>query len=143
MSHFTLYFENSLASISTHTAAYVQLTYHAGTCTEENLREVLQHTGNLLQRRRWHRLLEDQQQLPPLSTEQQLMITRYWKQQMPHLPYSLCVAAVQAQNVFARLAAASLRHALRAAAIDYNAFDTLEAASSWLQTQAGRAHLGL
>jgi hypothetical protein len=124
MSSATLYFENNLASVSSHPAGYVQLTYHAGECALQDLQVVLQHTGDLLQRRRWFRLLEDQHQLVPLTVEGQEV-----------LGHPLCVAVVLAKNVFTRLAAATLRHDLQAADIRYRLFHDAPTADSWLQTQ--------
>lgn len=135
MSPSTLYFENNLASISSHPTGYAQLTYHAGKCALEDLEAVLQHTGNLLQRRRWSRLLEDQQQLVPLTAEQQQVVSEYWQRQTHVLGHSLCVATVLAQNVFARLATATLRHELQTVDISYRLFDDAPTANSWLQRQ--------
>jgi hypothetical protein len=135
-----LYFENEAASVSIDAGSCVHLTYHSGKHPAEDYLEVVQHAGYLLQRRQWYRLLEDQRQLLPLTTEQQLVIARYWQGQARHLGYLLCVAVVQSQSVFTRLTAASLRHSLQAAPISYNTFKDTKAASSWLQTQPSRAH---
>jgi hypothetical protein len=135
MSSATLYFENNLASVSSHPAGYVQLTYHAGECALQDLQVVLQHTGDLLQRRRWFRLLEDQHQLVPLTVEGQEVMAGYWQQQTHVLGHPLCVAVVLAKNVFTRLAAATLRHDLQAADIRYRLFHDAPTADSWLQTQ--------
>jgi hypothetical protein len=136
MSKPALYFENNLASISSHPAGYVQLTYHAGKCVVEDLEAALQHTGDLLQRHRWTRLLEDQQQLVPLTAEQQQVMSGYWQRQTHVLGHSLCVATVLAQNVFSRLATATLRHKLQTADINYRLFDDASTANSWLQRQS-------
>ncbi len=141
MSISTLYFENGLASISTYATDYAQLTYHPGKHTLEDFWEALQHAGELLQHRRWHRLLEDQRQLAPLTTEQQLVMTRYWQRQTRYLSYPLCVAAVLPRNVFARLAMAALRYSLQTTAIDYRLFTDAAKANSWLQAQASCARL--
>jgi hypothetical protein len=141
MSRSTLYFENNLASISSYPSGYVQLTYHANTPTLEDLRTVLGHTGDLLRQRRWHMLLEDHRQLVSLPAEQQEMMVRYWQQQ-PRLPgRPLSVATVLAQNVFARLSIATLRHELRTTGINYRSFGDPAAASSWILMQIGRSQL--
>jgi hypothetical protein len=131
-----LYFENDLASVSSHPTGYVQLTYHAGKCVLEDLQAVLQHTGNLLERRQWFRLLEDQQQLALLTASEQQVISGYWQRQTHVLGRSLCVATVLPQNVFARLSTATLRHELRTVDISYRLFSDASAADSWLQSQA-------
>jgi hypothetical protein len=143
MSTSTLYFENGVASVSIDRDACVHLTYYTGKHMAEDLLEVLQHTGYLLQRRQWHWLLEDQRRLTPLTTEQQLVVARYWQGQARHLSQPLCVAVVQAQNVFARLTAAALRHSLQAAPITYSLFADMEAASTWLRTQASSSQFSL
>jgi hypothetical protein len=139
MSLATLYFENSLASISAHPAGYAQLTYHAGKCTLEDLRVVLGHTGDLLRRYQWHLLLEDHRQLALLTAEQQEIILQYWQQQKNSLGRPLCVATVLAQNVFARLSVAALRHELQATNINYRSFSDTATASSWILLQVGRS----
>jgi hypothetical protein len=131
-----LYFENNLASVSSHPSGYVQLIYHPGKCDLKDLQVVLQHTGNLLQRRQWSRLLEDQQQLELLTAGEQQVISGYWQRQTHVLGHSLCVATVLPQNVFARLATATLRHELRTVDINYRLFNEASAADSWLQSQA-------
>lgn len=135
MSKSALYFENNLASISSHPTGYVQLSYHAGKHAQEDLQAVLQHTGDLLKRRRWSRLLEDQQKLVPLTAEEQQMMSGYWQRQTHVLGHSLSVATVLAQNVFSRLATATLHHKLQTADINYRLFDDASAADSWLQRQ--------
>lgn len=138
----TLYFENCLATISAHPADYVHLIYHPGQHTLTDLQIVLHHTGDLLLRRRWHRLLEDQQQLAQLPGESQQVATAYWQRQTPSLAQSLCVATVLAQDVFARLAAATLRHKLRSTDINYRLFSDSAAANAWLQQQEGCPRIG-
>jgi len=137
----TLYFENDLASISSHLSGYVQLTYHPNKYTLEDLRTVLRHTGDLLLQHQWHMLLEDHRQLVLLTAEQQGMMVRYWQQQTRLLNRPLCVATVLAQNVFARLSIAALQHELRATGINYRSFGDSAAASSWILMQIGRSQL--
>lgn len=137
MSRPTLYFENGLATISANPADYVHLTYHPGQHSLEDLQAVLHHTGDLLARRCWHRLLEDQRQLTQLTGESQQAATTYWQRQTPCLAQPLCVATVLAQDVFARLAAATLRHELRSTDINYCLFKDSVAANAWLQRQEG------
>jgi hypothetical protein len=139
MASSSLYFENNLASISSHPAGYVQLTYQANEYTLEELRIVLGHVGDLLRRYRWHMLLENHQQLVSLSAGQQGMMLQYLQRQTSSLNRPLCVATVLAQNVFVRLAVAALRHKLQTTntAINYRSFSDTVTASSWMLQVGG------
>ncbi|MGI4738102.1 MAG: hypothetical protein ACRYG7_23280 [Janthinobacterium lividum] len=141
MSLSTPYFENNLASISANPAGYAHLTYHANSCTLNDLQTVLGHTGDLLLHHRWHMLLEDHRQLLSLTAEQQGIMVRYWQQQTRLLGRPLCVATVLARNVFARLSVAALRHELQTTDINYRSFSDPAAASSWILIQIGRSQL--
>ena len=135
MSQSKLYFENALATISEHSEGYAVFTYHAGKRQLSDLQAVLTHTGNLLLRRQWHRILGDQRLMAATTPEESALIAAYWQQQTHVLGHGICVASILAQDVFARLAATQLRAGLKEVNVGYRVFDDEIRANAWLRLQ--------
>ena len=130
-----LYFENKIATIAAHPDGYVLFTYQPGKRKPEQLQEVLRHMADLLEARGWHRILNDQRQLEPFTVEETAQAHTFWQQRTQQLGHGLCLASVLAHDVFARLAATSMRQELRDVGLGYRLFDNIPEAGAWLREQ--------
>lgn len=87
-----LYFENVVGRTYAYPAGYALLRYHPGPRSLLDFHEFLLHTGRLLQRRRWHKMLSDQRQLAPYTETEQALLLDYW--QARHFTHGQTVSAV-------------------------------------------------
>lgn len=65
----SLYFENAAGRLLEHPDQYVILQYHPGKRAFTDLQALLTHTGILLRRNSWHKLLGDQRLMTPFTEE--------------------------------------------------------------------------
>lgn len=130
-----LYFENRAGRISDDPAGFARLTYHAGQRSEDELRALLGHATRLLAQRNDGRLLVDQRLMQPFSASEQQHVMHTW------LPSAVAEggyrygAVVQAHDVFARLATATVTNQGRGLNLTYRYFDDEPTAVEWLLTR--------
>ncbi|MCC3156608.1 hypothetical protein LJ737_05120 [Hymenobacter sp. 15J16-1T3B] len=130
-----LYFENRAGRISDDPAGFARLTYHPGQRSEDELRALLGHVTRLLARRADGRLLVDQRLMQPFSASEQQHVMHQW------MPAAVADggyrfgAVVQAHDVFARLATASVTTQGRDLNLTYRYFDDEAPAVEWLLMQ--------
>ena len=87
-----LCFENAVGRLFAHPEGYAVLRYHAGPRSLLDFHDFLLHTGRLLQRRRWHKMLSDQRQLAPYTENEQALLLDYW--QARHFTHGRTISAV-------------------------------------------------
>src|SRR5689334_9063262 len=73
-----LSFENAMGRIFEHPNGFVLLRYHPGKRTLLDVQDYLWHTGQLLHRKSWRKMLSDQRLLSPFTTEEQALILDFW-----------------------------------------------------------------
>jgi hypothetical protein len=127
-----IYFQNAAATLREHPNGYVVFEYHAGKRNFTDFQAALTHTGNLLHRRDWNRILGDQRLMSPFTEEESTWVTTYWLAQNRQRPSGVYAAVLLANDVFARLSATQVRHEAKAAALTYRLFDEEAEAASWL-----------
>jgi hypothetical protein len=126
-----LYFENAAGRLLEHPDQYVIFQYHAGPRKFTDLQALLTHTGILLRRNKWHKLLGDQRLMAPFSEEESKWIVEFWlagSQQE-----SLYGAILLAQDVFARLSMSQVMHEAQASSLTYRLFEDEVEAATWLR----------
>lgn len=128
-----IYFTNPAGRVLEHPAGYAVFEYAPGRRQLSDLQALLTHTGQLLRRRQWHRLLGDQRRMTPFTEEESKWILEYWLDPANQHPRGLYAAVLLAEDVFARLATTQLINDAKAAALTYHMFDNEPAASAWLQ----------
>lgn len=128
-----LYFENAIGRLYAHPAGYALLRYHAGTRSLLDVQEFLVHTGRLLQRHRWHKLLSDQRQLTPFTETEQALILDFWQARRFLLGATL--GAVLPSPDPATLASFTHIWEQACGALRYRLFDDEAQAASWLVAQ--------
>lgn len=125
-----LYFENAMGRIHEHPDGYAWLRYHPGQRSLSDVQGFLTHTGRLLQRYDWHRVLSDQRLLLPFTEDERLLILNYWQtRQVAYGPVT--GAVVLSQDVFTRLSFSQIQQEAKGALV-YRVFEEEEAAVSWL-----------
>jgi hypothetical protein len=87
-----VYFENAMGRIYAHPDGYALVRFHPGTRSLLDFQDFLLHTGRLLQRRRWHKMLSDQRQLAPYTEDEQALLLDYW--QARHFTHGRTISAV-------------------------------------------------
>lgn len=125
-----LYFENAAGRLLEHPDNYAIFQYHPGKRKLGDFQALLTHTGLLLSRNGWNRLLGDQRQMSPFTEEENAWIVGHWLGSLRSA--SIYAAVIVAQDVFARLAASQLRQDARTSVLIYQVFDTEAAATAWL-----------
>jgi hypothetical protein len=114
---------------------FARLTYQAGQRSRDAFESLLTHVTRLLAQRKDGCLLVDQRLMTPFTPDEQGFVIQLW------LPRTVAEggyrfgAVILAQNVFARLATATVIAAVRDLAITYQYFEQEAEAVNWLLTK--------
>jgi hypothetical protein len=127
-----IYFKNAAVTLREHPAGYVVFEYHTGKREFTDFQAALTHTGNLLHRRDWNKILGDQRLMSAFTEEESTWVTTYWLDHNRQRPGGIYAAVLLANDVFARLSATQVRHEAKAAALTYRLFDEEAEAAAWL-----------
>lgn len=128
-----VYFENAAAKLREHPDGYVVFEYKPGVRQLADFQAMLTHTGNLLRRKNWYKILGDQRLMAPFTEEETAWVTGYWLDHTLQRPGALYAAVLLANDVFARLATTQFRHEARVAALTYRLFEHEAEAAAWLR----------
>jgi hypothetical protein len=131
-----LHFENAAGQVSAHPAGYVLLTYKPGPRTFTDLQALLSHTGILLRRNNWHKLVGDQRLMAPFTEEERKWIVEFWLASPQQRVGGLYGAIIVAHDVFARLSMSQVMHEAQASSLTYRLFEDLALADAWLRELA-------
>jgi len=129
----SLYFENAAGRLLEHPDHYVVFQYHAGKRKFTDLQALLTHTGILLRRNNWHKLLGDQRLMVPFTEEESKWIVEYWLDGPQQRDGGLYGAILVAHDVFARLSMSQIMHEAQAASLTYRLFENEKEATTWLR----------
>ncbi len=129
-----VYFENPVGRILEHPAGFAVVQYHPGARHFSELQAFLTHTGQLLQRRSWNRLLGDQRRLHPFSEQESTWIVDYWLDRPAG--QQIMAAVVLNPEDFAQVPAGLRDQEATAASLTYRFFEEVEQAEVWLQDHA-------
>lgn len=132
---YVLYFENAAVRVLEHPIGFAIFQYKLGPRAFTDLESALVHVNNLLHRRQWYRVLNDQRQMVPFSEEEITHVSEFWRTHLNHYHQGICVAVLMAHDVFARLAASQMRHYHQTVAltITYRLFEDEAEAAVWLR----------
>jgi hypothetical protein len=128
-----LYFENAAGRLLEHPNEYVIFQYHPGKREFADLQALLTHTGILLRRNNWYKLLGDQRLMAPFTPEESRWIVEYWLDTRHQRPGGIYGAVLLAHDVFARLSMNQVMHEAQAAAMTYRLFEDEAQATAWLR----------
>ena len=128
-----VYFQNPAGRLLEHPDGYAVFVYAPGKRQFSELQALLIHTGQLLRRRQWNRLLGDQRRMTPFTKEESAWIVEHWLDPANQQPQGLYAAILLAEDVFARLSTTQLINDAKAATLTYHFFDNELPASAWLQ----------
>ena len=128
-----VYFENPVGRLLEHPTGYAVVQYHAGKRKMAEFQSFLTHTGLLLQRKGWNRILGDQRLLSAFTDEETAYILEYWLTRPEAKP--IWAAVILPNDVFARLSVSQVVSETKAAAMTYRLFSNAEEAEQWLAKQ--------
>jgi hypothetical protein len=138
-SNYHVCYENPVGRAVNDPLGFARLTYLAGLRPRDGFQALLSHVTQLLARRADGCLLVDQRLMTPFTPEEQEHVIQQW------LPRTVAEggyrygAVLVAQNVFARLATATVIAAVRDLSITYQYFEQEAEAVSWLMSQQRQA----
>ncbi|OON69709.1 hypothetical protein [Hymenobacter sp. CRA2] len=136
MSAASVYFHNSLATVSYHASGYVCLTWSNAAIAEDELRALYTHTLHALTHYRSSKLLTDQRARQPLPVEAQQWIVREWIPAAVRASgYSHC-AIVEGVLPETSAPARNVGNALQTS-LSFRYFTDPEPAGAWLAEQNG------
>lgn len=125
-----VYFENAMGRILEHPSGYALLRYHPGRRSLVDVQNYLLHTGRLLHRQGWHKILSDQRLLTPFTHEEQALILDFWQARL--FTFGPTVGAVLvSHNAFTRLSFNQIREQAHGA-LRYHLFEDEAKAAAWL-----------
>ncbi|WP_345233019.1 hypothetical protein [Hymenobacter saemangeumensis] len=127
-----LYFENPVGRVLEHPDGYALVQYHAGKRKLHHLQAFLTHTGQLLRRNSWNKILGDQRQMEAFTEEETTWIVNYWLQAAQR-GENIYGAVLLPTDAYAQLSASQVMEEAQAAALTYRVFDDEEAAQQWLK----------
>ncbi|QIX60225.1 hypothetical protein HER32_03075 [Hymenobacter sp. BT18] len=130
-----IYFANPVGRVIDDPQGFGRLIYQPGPRQTEDFRGFLSHVIRLLASRRGGRLLIDQSQMQPFTTEEQAYMVEEW---LPHMVADggyRYGSVLVADNVFARLATATVITAARGLHLTYQYFEREGDAVAWLLQQ--------
>jgi hypothetical protein len=128
-----LYFGNPVGRVYEHPDGYAHVVYEPGPRKFHHLQAFLTHTGQLMRRHGWNRLLGDQRLMSPFTEEESTWVVNYWLSAAERGTDMVYGAVLLPHDVFARLSVSQVMTEARAAALTYRLFDTEEAAKAWLR----------
>ncbi|MBX0291721.1 hypothetical protein K3G63_14820 [Hymenobacter sp. HSC-4F20] len=130
-----LYFENAAGKLFEDPAGFIRATWSGNTYGFSDVQGLFTHMMQGLQRRRWGRILVNQQAMRPFTSQEQQWIAEQW------LPQAVAVggyrygAVVVSPEVMVRLATAYITTQSQSLALTYRSFDSEAAAQAWLLQQ--------
>jgi hypothetical protein len=127
-----IYFENPAGRVLEHPDGYVVIQYHPGPRDMFELQAFLQHTGQLMHQRGWHKLLSDHRVMTPFASEERAWILDYWLARQTDGGPSIVGAGIYPPEQVAQLPASQTQQAAQLPGITYRIFDAPEAAAAWL-----------
>jgi hypothetical protein len=127
-----IYFENSAGRVLEHPDGYAVIQYHPGTRDMFHLQAFLQHTGQLMRLRGWHRLLSDHRVMHPFAPEERDWILNYWLTRQTEGGTSIVGAGVYPPEQVAQMPAAQTEQAAQLPGITFRIFAAPEPAAAWL-----------
>lgn len=131
-----LYFENAAGRLLEHPGQFVVFQYHPGPRQFTDLQALLTHTGILLRRNNWHKLLGDQRLMAPFTEQESKWIVEFWLAGPQQQQGKLYGAILLAHDVFARLSMSQVMHEAQASSLTYRLFEDEAPAVAWLRQLA-------
>lgn len=128
----TIFFENIAGKILVQPAGYLCSCWSANPRTLADGQALLRHLSQGLRHYGWGKVLSNQVEMPPFSTEEQAWITQEW---LPHAVRDAgyhAGAIVLAANLYTRLATAFVTTNVQGLPIHYRSFDNEAEATAWL-----------
>ena len=130
----SLYFENSAGEVLTDPAGFLRTNWSGQRRTLPATQAVFENMLRALQRHGLSRILVDQSQMVPFTSEEQQWIAREWLPRAVQGGYRYG-AVVVSPNVLVRLATAFITTTVLGLPLVYRSFDAAAEARRWLLQQ--------
>ena len=136
---YRVYYENPVGRATDDPMGFARLTYQAGLRPKDGFQVLLGQVTKLLTQREDGCLLIDQRLMSPFTPEEQEYVIQQWLPRVVQESSYRYGAVLVAQNVFARLATATVIAAVRDLSITYQYFEQEAEAITWLMSQQRQA----
>ncbi|MBC6605463.1 hypothetical protein H8B13_01390 [Hymenobacter sp. BT188] len=137
--NYNIYYENPVGRAVDDPMGFARLTYQAGLRPEDGFKALLGQVTKLLAQREDGCLLIDQRLMAPFTPEEQQHVIQQWLPRTVKECGYRYGAVLVAQDVFARLATATVIAAVRDLSITYQYFEQEAEAITWLMSQQRQA----
>ncbi|QIL75240.1 hypothetical protein [Hymenobacter sp. HDW8] len=137
--NYHIYYENPIGRAVEDPMGFARLTYQPGLRSFDEFKDLLRHVMKLLIRQQDGCLLIDQRVMTPFTPEEQEYVIQQWLPRLVEEGGYRYGAVLVAQNVFARLATATVISAVRDLSITYQYFEQEAEAITWLMSQQRQA----
>lgn len=129
----SVYALNAAGRVLRHPSGYGVLEYAPGPRQMADFQALLLHISALLRAARWRHVLADQRRMAPFTEAETAWAHSFWLNSDHCPPGGLVVAALQANDVFARLASGLVRQRVMSTKLYYRVFEHEADALAWLR----------
>ena len=137
-STYRVYYENAVGRAVDDPLGFARLTYQTGVRSPDSFHAFLGHVTRLMARRGDGCLLVDQRRMSPFTPDEQMYVIEQWLPRTVQEGGYRYGAVIVAEDVFARLATASVVTAVRELPMQYCYFKQEAEAVAWLLDQQRR-----
>lgn len=134
--------ENRAGQVWASPAGFLRIVWGSQPRTLAESQALLQHVLHALQQRRWSRVLINQSQMLPFTSEEQQWIATTWLPAAVQAGGYRHGAVVVSPAVLVRLATAFVTTNVQGLPLTYRSFDTEEEAERWLLQQPATPGFG-
>ena len=131
----TIYFENAAGRLLEEPGGFVRAIWSSGPRRPEDTRAVFTHMMLALRRYGWSRIIIDQRQMQPFTTEEQIWIAQEWMPGAVSEGGYRHGAVIVSPDVMVRLATAYITTQVLGLPLQYRSFETEAEALAWLLQQ--------
>ncbi|GAA4356160.1 hypothetical protein GCM10023185_19710 [Hymenobacter saemangeumensis] len=132
----SVFFENAAGQVLEHPDGYALVRHHAGKRKADDLNTLVACTGRLLMKRSWHRVLDDQRHMAPLTPDEKQWVLEKWYTGQTDRPVYIITAVVVPDDVVARLSSRQMWNEVPPGIFEYHTFTELEEAQGFLMDLA-------
>ncbi|UOQ69228.1 STAS/SEC14 domain-containing protein [Hymenobacter volaticus] len=134
-STYRIYYENAVGRVVDDPLGFARLTYQSSVRVADSFHAFLGHVTRLMARRGDGCLLVDQRRMSPFTPDEQRYVIEQWLPRTVQEGGYRYGAVIVAEDVFARLATASVVTAVRELPMQYRYFEQEAEAIAWLLHQ--------
>ncbi|GAB3842575.1 hypothetical protein [Hymenobacter jeollabukensis] len=129
------YFANAAGSLSLDPAGFLRAHWSRGPRRLADTQALFEHMAQALREHGWGRILINQVEMPPFTTQEQEWVARHWLPRAVQQAGYRFGAVVVSPQVLTRLATAYITTSVQGLPLTYRSFDRDADAAAWLLEQ--------